>query len=254
MPPNPPPPESSLFIPKIVSKPLRPGHSIKIGNFAGIHGDEEVGTQATQELIRWAAEKPDELHFYPVCNPTGLALGTRHSHSGHDLNCEFWHGSTETEVVYLEGELSREKYDGIVFPHSDDTSDGCYGFVSGALLSEHLLEPALQASSQFLPRNIALVIDGFPASRGITGSSVVMLSKGRAYIQLARVASARPCQLEGANRVHKAGRCRSTPQAACRKSLILIMSYLHRVHRRRHHRMETRPCLAGVEFSTIRHS
>lgn len=172
MPPDPPSPENSLFIPKIVSKPLRPGHGIKIGIFAGIHGDEEAGTLATQELIRWAAEKPEalhdyELHFYPVCNPTGLALGTRHSHSGLDLNREFWHGSTEPEVVYLEGELRREHYDGIVSLHSDDTSDGCYGFVSGALLSEHLLEPALQAASDFLPRNEAPVIDGFPAARGI---------------------------------------------------------------------------------------
>ena len=40
-------------------------------------------------------------------------------------------------------------------------------FVSGALLSEHLLEPALQAASEFLPRNEQPIIDGFLASRGI---------------------------------------------------------------------------------------
>jgi predicted deacylase len=166
------PPSQGIFIPKIISKPLKPGHGIKIGIFAGIHGDEEAGTLATHELIRWAADKPEELqdyelHFYPVCNPTGRMLGTRHSHSDLDLNREFWFGSTEPEVVYLETELRREKYDGIISLHSDDTSDGCYGFVSGALLSEHLLEPALQAASEFLPRNEHPVIDGFLASRGI---------------------------------------------------------------------------------------
>ena len=166
------PPAQGLFIPKIISKPLKPGYGIKIGLFAGIHGDEEAGTLATQELIRWAAEKPEELqdyelHFYPICNPSGRNLGTRHSHSGLDLNREFWFGSIEPEVVYLEGELRREKYDGIISLHSDDTSDGCYGFVSGALLSEHLLEPALQAASEHLPRDERHVIDGFLAGRGI---------------------------------------------------------------------------------------
>lgn len=166
------PPDQGNFIPKSVSKPLKPGHGIKIGVFAGIHGDEEAGTLATQELIRWAAEKPEELHdyelhFYPICNPTGLVLGTRQSHSGLDLNREFWRGSTEPEVVFLEEELRRENFDGIVSLHSDDTSDGCYGFVSGDLLSEHLLEPALQAASDFLPRNEASIIDGFHATHGI---------------------------------------------------------------------------------------
>ncbi len=165
-------PEQGIFIPKVVRKPLKGGHGLKIGIFAGIHGDEEAGTLATHELIRWAGEKPEELHdyelhFYPVCNPTGSALGTRHSHSGLDLNREFWFGSIEAEIVYLEGELRREKYDGIISLHSDDTSDGCYGFVSGALLSEHLLEPALQAASAFLPRNETPIIDSFLATRGI---------------------------------------------------------------------------------------
>jgi len=100
------------FLTQLVHKPLKPGHGIKLGIFAGIHGDEEAGTLATQELIRWAEQRPEELH-------------------------------------------------------SDDTSEGCYGFVSGDLLSEHLLEPALQAASAFLPRNEAPVIDGFNARHGI---------------------------------------------------------------------------------------
>ncbi len=166
------PPEQGIFIPKIVSKPLRPGHGFKIGIFAGIHGDEEAGTLAAQELINWAAEKPEELHdyelhFFPICNPSGRALGTRHSHSGLDLNREFWFYSNEPEVVYLESELRREKYDGIISLHSDDDSDGCYGFVSGDVLSEHLLEPALEAARAHLPRNPLPVIDGFLACKGI---------------------------------------------------------------------------------------
>lgn len=170
------PPDQGIFIPKIVSKPLKPGHGFKIGIFAGIHGDEEGGTLATHQLVRWASEKPEELHdyelhFFPICNPTGCNLGTRHSHSGLDLNREFWSGSIEPAVVYLESELRRERYDGIISLHADDESDGCYGFVSGALLTEHLLEPALAAASRHLPRNELPVIDGFLAARGIIKES-----------------------------------------------------------------------------------
>lgn len=162
----------TLCLPKIVCKPLKPGHGLKVGVFAGIHGDEEAGTLAAEELVAWAAARPEEthdfeLHFYPVCNPTGISLRTRHSHSGLDLNRQFWCECAEPEIAFLEAELRREKYDGIVSLHSDDTSDGCYGFVSGDLLSEHLLEPALQAASAFLPRNELSIIDGFHAERGI---------------------------------------------------------------------------------------
>lgn len=166
------PHDEGIYIPKIISKPIRPGYGFKMGIFAGIHGDEEAGTLAVQELIQWAAEKPEELHdyelhFFPICNPTGRNLGTRNNHRNCDLNREFWFGSIEPEIIYLESELRRERYDGIISLHSDDDQDGCYGFVSGSLLSEHLLEPALEAASQFIPRDEHPIIDGFLATRGI---------------------------------------------------------------------------------------
>lgn len=163
---------NALFIPKVVVKASRPGAGIKVGIFAGLHGDEEAGTLATHELIRWASTRPEELqdyelHFFPVCNPSGCSQRTRHSASGMDLNREFWIGSDQPEVQYLEGELRAEKYEGIIALHSDDTSDGCYGFVSGSLLSEQVLDPALADAHAILPRSDAYVIDGFSATRGI---------------------------------------------------------------------------------------
>ena len=164
--------DGAVFIPKIISKPLQSGYGFKFAIFAGLHGDEEAGTLAAFDIVRWASEQPVELgdyelHVYPVCNPTGRRSNTRHSHNGRDLNREFWTGSSEPEVRYLEGELRRESYDGIISLHSDDTSDGCYGFVSGSLLSQHLLEPALRDAEKILPRNPSPVIDGFMAVRGI---------------------------------------------------------------------------------------
>jgi predicted deacylase len=148
------------------------GDLLKVGLFAGLHGDEPAGMLAAQELAAWAQGLPKELsgyelHVYPVCNPSGFAERTRHARSGCDLNREFWRGSAQPEVQWLEDELRRERYDVIIALHEDDTSGGLYGFVSGALLSAHLLEPALAAASKVLPRNESPVIDGFRAERGI---------------------------------------------------------------------------------------
>ena len=162
----------AVFMQKIVSKASGAGPAYKFGIFAGLHGDEEAGTLAARRLISWAATQPDELsdfelHVYPDCNPTGALQKTRHSQSGLDLNREFWTGSTEPEVTYLERELRREQFHGIVQLHSDDTSHGLYGFVRGSLLSEHLLKPALSKAAEVLPCNFNETIDGFRAENGV---------------------------------------------------------------------------------------
>ncbi len=164
--------QQPVTLQKIVRKPASGGQGYKFGVFAGLHGDEPAGMLAARELARWAGEQPAELHdfelhFFPLCNPTGFNIGTRENQNGLDLNREFWFGSSEPEVVFLEAELRREHYDGIIALHSDDCTDGCYGFVSGALLSEHLLRPALAAAHQFLPCCPLPVIDGFLAEGGI---------------------------------------------------------------------------------------
>jgi hypothetical protein len=108
-----------------------------------------------------------QLYFYPVCNPSGFDSGSRLSASGKDLNREFWKGSSEPEVILLEREIQELSFHGLVSFHADDTSEGLYGFVRGAVLARSLLEPALRAAENVLPRNGATVIDGFAAENGI---------------------------------------------------------------------------------------
>lgn len=148
------------------------GDIIRIGIFATIHGDEPEGALALTRFVNELEKNPEiakgyALYFYPVCNPTGFEDGTRHSRNGKDLNREFWNDSIEPEVRYLESEICLHAFDGIITLHSDDTSSGLYGFISGDVLSENLLEPALREAEQFLPRNQRRVIDGFAARRGI---------------------------------------------------------------------------------------
>jgi hypothetical protein len=145
---------------------------IRIGIFAGIHGDEPEGTHAVIQFIKLLEARPEfatgyYLSFYPICNPTGFEDDTRHSRSGRDLNREFWKNSSEPEIRLLQAELISRSLNGVISLHTDDTSDGFYGFARGALLTRHLIEPALAAAEKFLPRDKRAIVDGFQARNGI---------------------------------------------------------------------------------------
>lgn len=145
---------------------------IRVGIFAGVHGDEPEGVHALIRFIKLLEARPElatgyYLSLYPVCNPTGFEDNTRHSRRGKDLNREFWKNSAEPEVRLLQAELVSRSFQGIISLHTDDTSEGFYGFAHGATLTKSLIEPALAAAEKFLPRNELPVIDGFSARRGV---------------------------------------------------------------------------------------
>lgn len=152
------------------------GDPIRIGIFAGIHGDEPEGVHALIKFLTLLDREPELargycLFAYPIGNPTGFEDRTRLSRNGKDLNREFWRGSLEPEVRLLQSELVAHSFDGIISLHTDDTSHGFYGFAHGATLTKNLIEPALQAAEQFLPRNANDIIDGFRARNGIIRES-----------------------------------------------------------------------------------
>ncbi|MCI0541693.1 MAG: hypothetical protein L0Z50_41375 [Verrucomicrobiales bacterium] len=70
-------------------------------------------------------------------------------------------------MAALQSELCLHAFDGVIALHADDTSDGVYGYARGATITRHLLEPALAAAEEFLPRNRKPSIDGFSAREGI---------------------------------------------------------------------------------------
>ena len=145
---------------------------LRIGIFAGIHGDEPAASFALLRFVRLLEDNPQIargycLFLYPVSNPTGFEDNTRQNRDGKDLNREFWRNSPQPEVRLLESELTAHAFNGIISLHTDDTSDGVYGYAHGAVLTRYLLEPALAAASEFLPLNQNGVIDGFDARDGI---------------------------------------------------------------------------------------
>lgn len=147
---------------------------VRLGLFAGLHGDEPAGCAALVRFLCELAREPEraagyDLVIYPVCNPTGFEDGTRHNRAGFDLNREFWRGSTQPEVRLLEAELRAHRFGGLITLHADDTCDGVYGYAHGCVINESLLEPALRAGGRVLPRDSRHRIDGFCARDGIIG-------------------------------------------------------------------------------------
>ncbi len=145
---------------------------IRLALFAGLHGDEPAGCDALLRLLLELAETPElakgyDLVIYPVCNPTGYEDGTRENRGGFDLNREFWQSSLQPEVRILEQELRSHRFDGLITLHSDDTSEGIYGYAHGRLLNEELLRPALRAGECILGCDGRKEIDGFPATESI---------------------------------------------------------------------------------------
>lgn len=163
----------AYVLPRYVYLGLQGGdRPIRIGIFSGIHGDEPEGVRAAVLFLKLLESVPEvargySITVYPICNPTGYEDGTRFSRRGKDLNREFWKNSSEPEVGLLEAELASRSFDGIISLHTDDTSDGFYGYARGATLTKHLLQPALIAAEKILPLNARETIDGFVARNGI---------------------------------------------------------------------------------------
>jgi murein peptide amidase A len=145
---------------------------IRLGLFAGLHGDEPSGAAALVKLLSNLVRDVDhgkgyDLVVYPVCNPTGYEDGTRMNRAGKDLNREFWSSSLQPEVRILESELRAHRFDGIITLHSDDTCEGIYGFAHGRLLNEELLRPAMRACESIIGRDPRANIDGFAATDSV---------------------------------------------------------------------------------------
>jgi hypothetical protein len=168
--------EERFWMPRFIfQRTQQTKRRIKVGIFAGIHGDEPEAVLGLVDLVRGLNARPEvardyRLLIYPMCNPSGLIDGTRCSRSGADLNRKFWQNSAEPEVRLLELELRREQFDGIISLHTDDTSDGVYGFARSSAEKHDLLHDALEAAHHALPRCRSKLIDGFAATNAIIRS------------------------------------------------------------------------------------
>jgi hypothetical protein len=165
--------EERFWMPRFIfQRTQRMKRRIKVGIFAGIHGDEPEAVLGLVDLVRSLNARPEvgrdyQLFIYPMCNPSGLGDGTRCSRAGADLNRQFWRDSAEPEVRLLEAEIRHQQFEGVISLHTDDTSDGVYGFAYYGTETDDLLHNALQTAHHALPRCRSTLIDGFAAKNAI---------------------------------------------------------------------------------------
>ena len=171
-------------IPRFIwAGPAGGNETFRLGLFATLNGDEPEGAFALTHFVSALEQNPElargyAFSIYPLCNPTGFEDNTRLSRAGHALNRLFWTESNAPEVRFLESEIWMQAFHGIINLRSDADSVGVYGFASGAVISQALLEPALKAAETHLPRNRQREIEGIPARRGMVYADIYNAARG----------------------------------------------------------------------------
>jgi len=108
-----------------------------------------------QELeVAPQAARGYHIYAYPVCNPLGFAARTR-SAAAEDLAGQFWSGSSQPEVYYLERELGVLRFHGVISLQTKNHSGGFLVDTQSAILNRALVQPAIQATQRFLPGSIS---------------------------------------------------------------------------------------------------
>lgn len=140
--------------------PAGGGDTIRLGIFAGLHGDEAEGTEALVEFLRKLEDSPQlargyHIYIYPVCNPTGFAARTHGSAGGEDLSAHFWRGSSQPEIYYLEREIGVLRFQGVISLQTANSASNFSLHTSSDILNRALVQPALQTTKRFLPGKAA---------------------------------------------------------------------------------------------------
>jgi hypothetical protein len=139
--------------------PTGGGETIRLGIFAGFHGDEPESADALVEFLQELEGAPHlargfHIYAYPLCNPTGCVARTRHNGGAEDLTTQFWRRSSQPEVYYLERELGVHRFHGVISATTKNLTGGFLVQTSSAVLSPVLTPPAIEASQRFLPEYI----------------------------------------------------------------------------------------------------
>jgi len=125
----------------------------EIGIFAGISPNQESTSEAVVNLLVDLEWIPDiatnyVLFNYPVINPRAYS---KVSEFAPDLNELFWQQSAEPEVGYLEKELKRHSFQGIITYQLDDSGRGFHASTQSKIIANELIQPALRAAALAVP-------------------------------------------------------------------------------------------------------
>jgi murein peptide amidase A len=146
-----------FHIPRLIFMGSRGGgDTIRLGIFAGLHGDDHAGPEAIAAFLQELEAKPDlaagyHIYTYPICNPTGFACGTRRNGAGRDLTAHFWNGSNQPEAYYLEREMGVHHFHVVISLIGGDTPTPRFYFSGGqnSTLRAALASASIPVSQSF---------------------------------------------------------------------------------------------------------
>jgi hypothetical protein len=153
--------EQNVFqIPRFIFMgPTGGGDTIRLGIFAGLHGSDPEGAEALVELLQEFEVSPQlargfHIYAYPICNPIDFAARARSNAAGQDLAGQFWSGTSQPEIYYLERELGVLHFHGVISLETQNHAGGFLVDTKSAVLNRALSQPAIQATQRFLPGSI----------------------------------------------------------------------------------------------------
>lgn len=150
----------NYFIPRyLFVGPRGGGDPIRVGLFAGVHGDETEGTFALIEFIQNLEKWPKIaqgfcLFVYPIANPSGFEAGTHQTAGGVNIAHDIWKNSTSPEVQALQSELWMHGFDGVVYLNTSPSASELAVAIGGPIFARHLLGSALNTAQDVLPQTV----------------------------------------------------------------------------------------------------
>jgi hypothetical protein len=147
------------------------GEPIRVGLFAGAHGNEPEGTFALVDFVLALEEQPEAssgycLFLYPILNPSGFEANTRLTASGVNIPNELWKNSISPEVFAIQSELWMHGFDGIVSLRTAPSGELTVA-VGGPVFFRHLLAAALPSAQDLLPQAVRASHDALPPMRKV---------------------------------------------------------------------------------------
>ena len=94
------------------------------------------------------------IYAYPICNPLGFAARSRSNAAAEDLAGQFWSGSSQPEIYYLERELGVLRFHGVISLQTKNHSGGFLVETKSTILNRALAQPAILTTQRFLPGSI----------------------------------------------------------------------------------------------------
>jgi murein peptide amidase A len=144
---------------------------IRVGLFAGLHGDEPEGTLALSEFAL-ALERNSDLarnyflFLYPLLNPAGFEARSRLTADGVNIAHELWKNSSSAEVQQIQSELWMHAFDGIVSLRTDARASEILIEVGGPIFARHLFGNSLANAQDILPQAVDSRPETLPRFKG----------------------------------------------------------------------------------------